>query len=184
MQGKAVFLDRDGTIIKDKVYLRNPEGVEILPGAGEAIGMLNSLGLPVIVVTNQSGIARGYLSEERLGMIHERLEYLLREDGARLDAIYYCPHHPEGIIPEYKRDCTCRKPSPGMLEMAAKSFSLKLAECYMVGDKDIDMETIHRVGGKGILLGYNKNLESGVAVEYVARDLKDAVRWIIKDLTS
>jgi len=179
---RGVFLDRDGTIIKDKVYLRDPGGVEILPGVGDAIGFLNSIGLPVIVVTNQSGIARGYLSEERLAMIHERLRYLLKRQGARLDAIYYCPHLPEGILPEYRLDCPCRKPGPGMLKKAAERFGLRLEECYMVGDKDIDMETIHRVGGKGILLSDSTDLGVGSRAEYIAKDLEDAVGWIVRDL--
>ncbi|MCD6570789.1 MAG: HAD family hydrolase [Deltaproteobacteria bacterium] len=176
----GVFLDRDDTVIKDKVYLRDPGEVEILPGVPGAIKQLNNKVIPVIIVSNQSGIARGYLDEERLAQIHDRLLSTLARQGATIDGVYYCPHHPEGVVEAYSRECECRKPSPGMLYKAARDFGLDLGKCYMVGDKSIDVETIHRVGGKGIIIG--KGNSYSIITEYIAKDLMDAVRWILKDI--
>jgi D-glycero-D-manno-heptose 1,7-bisphosphate phosphatase len=177
-----VFLDRDDTLIRDKGYLNDPEGIEILSGVGDAIRLLNEQGIPVIIVTNQSGIARGLLDEETLGVIHTRLVALLSQQGARIDAIYYCPHHPEGVREEYRVSCSCRKPEPGLLIMAADAFGLDLGRCYMVGDKPIDIETIHRVGGKGILIGSGRAITMNDNPDYIARDVLDAVNWILGDL--
>jgi D-glycero-D-manno-heptose 1,7-bisphosphate phosphatase len=178
----GVFLDRDDTLIRDKGYLNDPEQVEILPGAGDAIRVLNQAGIPVIIVTNQSGIARGLLDEDTLEAIHARLLADLSIQGALIDAIYYCPHHPEGVREEYRVSCSCRKPEPGLLHEAAKDFGLDLGRCYMVGDKPIDIETIHRVGGKGIHIGRGREISMENNPDYIARDVLDAVNWILGDL--
>jgi D-glycero-D-manno-heptose 1,7-bisphosphate phosphatase len=178
-----VFLDRDDTIIRDKGYLNDPEQVEILPGTGDAIRVLNQVGIPVIIVTNQSGIARGLLDEDTLEAIHARLLADLSIQGSRIDAIYYCPHHPEGVREEYRVSCSCRKPEPGLLHKAAKDFGLDLGRCYMVGDKPIDIETIHRVGGKGILIGSGRVITMNDNPDYIAQDVLDAAHWILRDLT-
>ena len=178
----AVFLDRDDTIIRDTGYLSDPNGIDILPGAAEAIRVLNKSGIPAIIITNQSGIARGFFKEETLEAIHKRITTLLAGQGARIDAIYYCPHHPDGIREEYRLACTCRKPQPGLLLRAAQDFGLDLTHCYLVGDKPIDIETIHKVGGKGILVGTEKDMALKTKADFMAANLKDAVHWILKDM--
>ena len=178
----AVFLDRDDTIIRDPGYLSDPNGIDILPGAAEAIRVLNKSGIPAIIITNQSGIARGFFKEETLEAIHKRITTLLAGQGARIDAIYYCPHHPDGIREEYRLACTCRKPQPGLLLRAAQDFGLDLTHCYLVGDKPIDIETIHKVGGKGILVRTGKNMALKAIPDFMADSVKDAVHWILKDM--
>jgi len=178
----GVFLDRDDTLIRDKGYLNDPEQVEILPGTADAIRVLNQAGIPVIIITNQSGIARGLLDEDTLKAIHARLLTDLSDQGARIDAVYYCPHHPEGTREEYRLSCSGRKPEPGLLLMAADAFGLDLGRCYMVGDKPIDIETIHRVGGKGILIVRGKGIIMKDNPDYITKDLLDAVHWILGDL--
>jgi D-glycero-D-manno-heptose 1,7-bisphosphate phosphatase len=178
----AVFLDRDDTIIRDPGYLSDPRGIDILPGAAEAIRAINESGIPAIIITNQSGIARGFIKEEVLDAIHERLKALLAGQGAMIDAIYFCPHHPEGIREEYRIACACRKPRPGLLLRAAEDFGLDLMHCYLVGDKPIDIETIHGVGGKGILVSTETGLGLKTKADYTAPSIKDAVQWILKDM--
>jgi D-glycero-D-manno-heptose 1,7-bisphosphate phosphatase len=178
----AVFLDRDDTLIRDRVYLSDPEGIELLPGAPEAIRLLNEEGIPAILVTNQSGIARGIFDEERLGVIHGELKRLLADRGARLDAVYYCPHHPEGKVPEFSLTCTCRKPGPGMLMQAARDFGLDLRSCFMIGDKAEDVLTIHGVGGKSILVDAGKPLSGGIKPDFMAQNLIQAVQWILSTM--
>lgn len=182
MLRKAVFLDRDDTIIKDKVYLSDPDEIEILPHAAESIRLLNGQDIPLIIITNQSGIARGLFTEERLHLIHERLISLLRTQGARIDALYYCPHHPEGTVERYSLPCSCRKPAPGMLLRAAQDFGLDLPSCFMIGDKPDDMEAIHKVGGKGILVRTGKHHDYQGA-DFIAGDLFQAAEWVLKEIT-
>lgn len=178
----AVFLDRDDTIIRDPGYLSDPSGIEILPGAAEAIRSLNRAHIQAIVITNQSGIARGFFDEKTLQAIHDRLRAMLAADGATIDAIYYCPHHPEGVVEEYRTECDCRKPGPGLLLQAAHDFMLDLERCYLVGDKPIDIETIHRVGGKGVLIRNVKYPSTGETPDYSTDTVQDAVNWILKDM--
>lgn len=141
---KAVFLDRDGTVNKYVGFLRNIDDMELLPGAAEAIRRINKSGYLAIVVTNQPVIARGEVTVEELNQIHNKLETLLGREGAYLDAIYYCPHHPDsgfkGEIPELKIDCDCRKPKPGLLLKAAKDYNIDLATSWMVGDRESDIK--------------------------------------------
>ena len=183
MSRTGVFLDRDDTLIRDRIYLSDPDGIEILPGVPQALRVLNERGIPVIVATNQSGIARGFLDEELLAAIHVRLLDLLLRQGARIDAIYHCPHHPEGTVNEYTRTCSCRKPQPGMLLEAARDFCLDLSKCYMIGDKPEDIETIHRVGGTGILVRTGTMDVQNHSADFTARDLSEAVVWILENMT-
>jgi D-glycero-D-manno-heptose 1,7-bisphosphate phosphatase len=176
----AVFLDRDDTIIRDVPYLNDPQAIQLLPGAAEAIRRLNETHIPVIMITNQSGIARGLLTEEILEAIHDRLLSLLAARGALIDAVYYVPHHPEGTVEAFTMECACRKPSPGMLLKASLDFGLDLKRSYLAGDKAIDIQTIAAVGGAGILIAPQGSDVSGAA--YIAADLADAVQWILKDL--
>jgi D-glycero-D-manno-heptose 1,7-bisphosphate phosphatase len=175
----GVFLDRDDTLIKDIPYLSDASKVELLPGASDAICMLNEKGVPAIIITNQSGIARGKFDEMALQAVHERLKGILAEKLARIDAIYSCPHYPGGTIKKYAVICNCRKPETGLLEKAAADFKLKLNRCYFIGDKKSDMEAIRRVGGKGVMVG---KLTGKVKSDYNAKDILDAVKWIIRDM--
>ena len=153
---KAVFLDRDGTINKYVGFLRNIDDMELLPGAAEAIRQINKSGYLAIVVTNQPVIARGEVTVPELQEIHNKLETLLGREGAYLDAIYYCPHHPdkgfEGEIPELKFDCDCRKPKPGLLLRAAKDYNIDLAASWMVGDRESDIKAGIAAGCKTALV--------------------------------
>lgn len=187
---RAVFVDRDGAICKEVGYMSEPSQFELLPGAAHAIGILNRSGLKTIVVTNQSGIARGYFSEDQLAAIHRHMTGLLGESGAHLDGIYYCPHHPQGTIDSYTITCDCRKPAPGLLRRAAFEHGLELSRSYLIGDKITDMECARRAGMKGILVltGYGA-LEQRTITEsplmqpaFIADDLLAAVTWIIQDI--
>lgn len=191
MKGHAVFLDRDGTIIEDVGYLKDVSDLKILPRAAAAIRLLNDHGLLAIISTNQSGIARGYFTEADLERIHQRLREELANEGAFVDAIYYCPHYPEGNDKRYRKTCNCRKPSPQMLEQAALDFGLELQNCYVVGDKLIDIELGLRIGCKTVLVltGYGEQVlgeihESDVAPTYIAANLGSAVDWILDDIAS
>lgn len=154
---KAVFLDRDGTINKYVGFLRNIDEFELLDGAVEAIKKINASGYLAIVVTNQPVIARGEVSFEELERIHNKMETLLGKEGAYLDAIYVCPHHPhkgyEGERPELKFDCNCRKPKPGMLLKAAQDFNIDLAQSWMVGDGENDIKAGQNAGCRTALVG-------------------------------
>jgi len=180
--GRAVFLDRDGTIIVLVEYLSDPDKTELLPEAAEAIKMFNEAGLKVIVITNQSALARGYFTEEVLDAIHERMERLLDEQGARIDAIYYCPHHPD-------EKCDCRKPRPGLLKIVAKENGIDLGRSFMVGDRMIDVECGKAAGCKGIMVltGYGAGelalRESWELMpDHITNDLFGAAEWIIKEM--
>jgi D-glycero-D-manno-heptose 1,7-bisphosphate phosphatase len=136
---KAVFLDRDGVINVEKGYVHRIEEFEILPGVPQAIRLLKDAGFLVIVVTNQSGVARGYYPLETVRCLHRHLDMELAAFGARIDAYYVCPHHPEHGIGDLKVACSCRKPMPGMLEQAAIDFGIDLSASYMIGDKSSDV---------------------------------------------
>jgi len=183
----AVFLDRDGTISEEVDYLDNPDMLRLIPRAAEAIRLINESGLLAVVVTNQSGIARGYFTEPVLKDVHNRMELLLKAEGAHIDKIYYCPHHPEVGLPEYLLDCDCRKPRTGMIEAAEKDFKIDVRGSYVVGDKIIDVELAHKAGTRGILVmtGYGReelkslSSERKVWPDHIADDLYDAVKWIL-----
>ncbi|MEZ3435953.1 MAG: HAD-IIIA family hydrolase [Lachnospiraceae bacterium] len=154
---RAVFLDRDGTINKYVGFLKDIDDFELLPGVGEAIRNMNALGYLVIVISNQPVIARGEVSEKELSKIHNKMETLLGKKGAYIDAIYYCPHHPDkgyvGERVELKIDCNCRKPKPGMILQAAKDFNIDLSKSWMVGDSETDVVSGERAGCKTVYLG-------------------------------
>lgn len=181
MAKAAVFLDRDGTVNIEAGYIRELENLNLIPGAAEVIRGLNEAGVPVVLVTNQSGPARDYYPESWVHKLHERLEKLLAAEGAHLDKIYYCPHLPDGTVPEYTQDCDCRKPEPGMLLAAAKDLDLDLSRSFMIGDKATDVEVGQRVGAKTVLLtsGYGQQVLDGtyqhkVNADYVFPSLKTA----------
>ena len=174
MSGRpAVFLDRDGTIIEDVGYLSDPEDVTLLPGAAAAIGRLNQAGLSVVVVTNQSGIARGLLTEQQYQSAQERLDELLGLEAAGLDAHYFCPH-----LPELNGPCECRKPGTLLYRQAAERLGIDLARSWWVGDRLRDVLPAENFGGRGILIGESEpaGAESGRFLR--ARDLMGAVELI------
>jgi histidinol-phosphate phosphatase family protein len=164
----AVFLDRDGTIIEDVGYLGNPDGVRLIPGAAEAIARLNRAGIPAVVVTNQSGIARGLLDEAGYQATRARLDLILAGQGARLDGHYHCPHHPDVTGP-----CDCRKPGLLLYRRAARDLNLDLGASWWVGDRTRDIEPATALGGRGILL----DRAAGSAA--TAADLGEAVSRIL-----
>ncbi len=155
----AVFVDRDNTLIHDPGYLRHADHVRLLPGVGEAVAKLRSAGLPVVVVTNQSGVARGYLTEAELASVHERMQELLQSSGSGVDAIYYCPFltGPDAVVEEYRKDSDMRKPKPGMLLQAADDLRLDLAASWMIGDSERDILAGKAVGCRTILIGNGRN---------------------------
>jgi D-glycero-D-manno-heptose 1,7-bisphosphate phosphatase len=153
MSNTAVFFDRDGTLIHDPGYLNHPDQVQVIDGAAEALKEFQLLGYKTVVVSNQSGVARGVISIEMLERIHDRLRELLAVKGASVDAIYYCPDHPDGTIPEYRKDSDWRKPKPGMLLAAAKEMDIDLSQSWMIGDNERDVEAGRSAGCKTILIG-------------------------------
>jgi len=179
-EAAAVFLDRDGTILRDVGYLCREEQIEILPGVPEAIRMLKEKGYKIVVVTNQSAVARGRLSEARLRQIHEELQGRLGRAGAPLDAVYYCPHHPSVGVAAYRIVCDCRKPNTGMIRRAAEELGLNPSLSYVVGDQVTDMELAARVGATGIWICDPAAAQDDLSgrTTRVARDLWDAARWI------
>ncbi len=178
----AVFVDRDGTINVDVDFLSSPGQLQLIPRSADAIRELNELNIPVVVITNQSGIARGLYSEDDLRIVHRALDAMLLEQKAYILDYFYCPHHPrEGIAP-YVQDCECRKPKAGMLNDAVAKYGFDLKRSFVVGDKDIDMRTGRSVGAVSIQVatGYG-TAEKGMAAEvrdHYAADLYDAVQFI------
>jgi D-glycero-D-manno-heptose 1,7-bisphosphate phosphatase len=183
MSHPAVFLDRDGTINEEMGYINHLSRFRLLPQAVAAIHRLNEAGVKVVVVTNQSGAARGYFPAGLVDEVHAYLKELLALGGAHLDGIYVCLHHPD-------EGCACRKPRPTLMQQAARDLDLDLARAYAVGDRYRDVETAANAGGKGLLVltGYGRGeyayLRGGAKVQpvYVAADLLDAVAWILRDL--
>jgi len=172
----AVFLDRDGTIIADKHYLCDPAGVELLPGAAEGLHRMSALGLPLVVVSNQSGVGRGYYDAQSVERVNTRLAELLLAHGVVLAGSYYCPHAPQQV-------CDCRKPAPGLALMAAHDLCLDLGTSYVVGDKPCDVELGLAVGATALLVyGGNPKISPEEAAACGAhghvRDLNEAAAWI------
>jgi D-glycero-D-manno-heptose 1,7-bisphosphate phosphatase len=181
----AVFLDRDGTINEEVGYLSDPEKVALLPGAAEAIVRLKAAGFKLIVLSNQSGVARGYFTEEELAAVNRKLDAALAGKGAAVDAYYYCPHHPRyGEMV----DCDCRKPNTGMADTAAREHGIDLARSYFVGDKRTDVLLGKNAGGKSILVltGFGRDevlllKDEGLKADVVVEGLPEAADWIIED---
>jgi D-glycero-D-manno-heptose 1,7-bisphosphate phosphatase len=186
---RAIFLDRDGTVSDEVGYLNHVSRLRVYPWSGAAIRSINDSRLLAILVTNQAGVARGYFEEEMIGRVHARLAEELAVEGARLDAIYYCPHHPTAGKPPYRQDCACRKPRPGMLERAASEHDIDLRASYVIGDKYTDVQMAHDVGAKGVLVmtGYGRGelehqSESWKGTpDFIAADLVSAVEWALAD---
>jgi len=170
---RAVFVDRDGTLAPDVNYCLRPDDFILFSEVPDAIRMLNDAGFKVIVITNQSGIARGYFTEETLTNIHQKLKDELGKNGAHIDAIYYCPHHPDD-------KCQCRKPGTLLFKRAAEDMEVDLSQSFVIGDRDVDMKAGKAVGAKTILVttGPDKDTSLAEYPDYVASDLLEAIRWI------
>ncbi|MFQ5441405.1 MAG: D-glycero-beta-D-manno-heptose 1,7-bisphosphate 7-phosphatase [Thermodesulfobacteriota bacterium] len=175
----AVFLDRDGTINVDTGYIAGPEELRLIEGSARGLKALNDNGVKVVVITNQSGVARGFFTLKDVDAVNRRLAELLEKKGARFDALYYCPHHPDD-------SCECRKPGKGLVKRAAKEHGIDPAISYVVGDRASDVELAAKIGAKGVLVKtgpWQEELRKlSFAPALVAQDLLQAVRWILDDL--
>jgi len=184
-KSRAVFLDRDGVIVEQVAgYVHRPEDLVLVPGAAEAIACLNKTEFLVVLVTNQAGVAKGYLTPADLDLIHVRLEEELEKRGARLDAIYTCLHHPEATVPEFAQDCDCRKPGTGMLDRAARERGIDLHRSYLVGDMTTDVLAGKRAGCRTILVKTGFGGQDGrfeVEPDFVVADLAAAVSLILTE---
>ncbi|MFC1988640.1 D-glycero-alpha-D-manno-heptose-1,7-bisphosphate 7-phosphatase [Chloroflexota bacterium] len=180
---KAVFLDRDGVIIEDIGYIDECSKIKFLPGVSEAINLLNNNGFKVIIITNQSGVARGYFTEKIARDINNYIQEYLAKKGAVIDRTYYCPHHIEGTIEEYRKECRCRKPEPGMIEKAVAEFDIDLKDSFVIGDQMSDIEAGYSVGSRTIFLAgkypMHKEGDNSLTPDYVASDLREAVNWLL-----
>lgn len=171
----AVFLDRDGTVMEDRGYLSDPEGVRLLPGVSDALRRLRDAGFLLVIVTNQSGVARGLFDRACVDRVNARLRRQLQVEGVEIDGVYVCPHGPDA-------DCACRKPAPGLLMEAARDLDIDLARSYMVGDKDSDAEAGREAGCRSILLATSgDDTGAGIAEARVRDLLEAAVRILARD---
>ncbi len=192
MSNKAIFLDRDNTLIYDPGYINHPDQVKLLDGVAEPLHELKALEYKLVVVTNQSAVARGIVTEKTLNEIHARLEELLAEQNASLDRIYYCPYHPDGVVPEFTRESDCRKPAPGMLQKAAEEMNLDLDQSWCIGDTRRDIEAGRQAGCKTILIDTPTPHQTtsaslsfdDIQPDYKAINMKEAVNIIKKHLRS
>ena len=182
-KSKAVFLDRDGTIIEDAGYINSPDQIKFIPGSIEAIKKLNQAGYKVVIISNQAGVARGLLTEDMLQTIDKVIHRQILNGGGHIDASYYCPHHPEHGVYPYKQVCECRKPHPGLIKRAVREKNIELTGSFMVGDKSSDVETGRNVGIKTVFVrtGHGRNEEKNLKgkPDHIANNLPEAVRWIL-----
>ncbi|HEY7791738.1 MAG TPA: HAD family hydrolase [Vicinamibacterales bacterium] len=182
----AVFLDRDGTLIEEGGYLDRVERMVVFPWSVDAVRLLNQAGFAVVVVTNQAGVARGFFDEARVAEIHRHLDERMHAGGARIEAFYYCPHHPDASVEAYRQACECRKPRPGMLRAAAADHDLDLSRSFVVGDRWLDVRLAHAVGARGILVrtGYGRGEEdqppADTRADLVTDNLIGGVTWILR----
>jgi D-glycero-D-manno-heptose 1,7-bisphosphate phosphatase len=180
----AVFLDRDGTICEEVGFLKNIEDFRLISGSGPAIRDINAREWYTVVISNQSGIARGFMNEKEVDTVNQHMLEILRKENAKLDGIYFCPHHPKGN-PPYNIHCKCRKPSPGMLLQAQQDLNIDLEESVVIGDKYSDVKTGHNLNASGILLltGFGKRELRRYRnkwerpPDYIAKNLSEAIRW-------
>ena len=184
----AVFLDRDGTLIEDADYLRRLDQLTLLPWTVDALRLLTRSGFAAVVVTNQSGVARGIVTEDFVRETHAVLDARLAAGGARVDAYYYCPHHPDAAIDQYRRQCRCRKPAAGMIEEAASDLALDLSQSWMVGDRWRDIEAGRNAGVRSILVrsgaARSGQIAPGDGADAILNNLMEAVGWILRASTS
>jgi D-glycero-D-manno-heptose 1,7-bisphosphate phosphatase len=186
----AVFLDRDGTLIEDVGYLDRLDQMTVFPWTVDVIRALNRAGLAVVVVTNQSGIARGLFTEAFVEETHRHLSARLAAGGARIDAYYYCPHHPDGVVEAYRQRCDCRKPASGLVDRAVRDLDLDPARSFVVGDKWLDIGLARAVGARGILVRTGTGAaeearpQSGISADAIVDNLAAAAGWILTSTKS
>jgi len=184
---RAVFLDRDGTINREVLFLGDAALVVLEKAAPGGLRLLQGAGFDLIVVSNQSGVARGFFDEDAVRRVNATLSGMLRAEGVELSRFYFCPHHAEGAVPKYAIGCDCRKPAPGLLLSAARDADIDLKGSYCVGDSARDVEAGRAAGTRTVLVltGFGAaslaEVESRSLADYVAEDLAAAARWIIKD---
>lgn len=184
---RAVFMDRDGTISEEIGYVNHPARYRVFPYSAEAVRLINEAGWLAVLVTNQAGVARGYFTEDLIGAVHDRLRQELEREGAHLDAVYYCAHHPSVGESPYRMDCDCRKPKPGLIRRAASEFDIDLSQSWMIGDRYSDMELAHNAGVRAcfVLSGYGRGEWEYQRANWkhepdlVAEDLLEAVKKIV-----
>lgn len=187
MKRRAVFIDRDGTISEEVGYINHPSRFRLFSYSSQAIKLLNQAGWLAVVITNQAGVARGYFTEEMIHTVHTTLRNELKRNGASIDGIYYCPHHPSTGQPPYRAECQCRKPQPGLIRRAADDLNIDLAASWMIGDRYSDMELAGNAGVRAafVLSGYGRGEWEHQRTawnhqpEIIAEDLLEAVRRII-----
>lgn len=187
MTNKAIFLDRDGTLNYDYGYIKDPEKVKLFPKVGASLRLLKEYSFKLIIVSNQSGVARGYMSISQTNLINKRLQEELNKFDISIDKVYICPHHLEGKIKKYTINCSCRKPKPGMLLEAKNKYNLDLSQSFLIGDKISDIGAGFNAGCKTVLVltGYGKEeLERQEQWEYqpdyIAKDLYFAATWVVR----
>jgi histidinol-phosphate phosphatase family protein len=173
---RAIFLDRDGTIARDVHYCRRPQDFEILPTVPEAVRLFNANGFKVVVVTNQSGLARGFFTEETLSLIHKKMKDELAKAGARIDAIYYCSHHPND-------GCSCRKPGTALFELASREMKIDLTRSFVVGDTEMDVKAGQAIGAGTVLVttGLYHSPKANGHVDFTAGNLLQAAKWVLEN---
>ena len=182
---KAFFLDRDGVINVDGDYLHRPEDVVLIPGTAEAVNRIHAAGYLAVVVSNQSGVARGMFTMDAVKSVEKRIGELLAEQGAALDAFYYCPHHRNGIVPELKCECSCRKPKPGMILQAAKDLDIDISQSFLIGDQLTDLAAADAAGCAAAVMvqtGYGmKNTPEAMKEGRIVRpSIAEAVEYLLK----
>jgi D-glycero-D-manno-heptose 1,7-bisphosphate phosphatase len=182
----AVFIDRDGTLIEEVGFLNRVDRVELYPWSIDAVRVLNRRGLRVIVVTNQSGVARGLFPESVVGEVHRHIAARLEEGGARIDAYYYCPHHPDGRIAAYARPCECRKPGRGLVDRAVAEFGIDPSQSFVAGDRAVDVDLAAGIGARSVLVrtGYGLTEEAQLgpdrSPDAIVDNLIAAASWILR----
>ncbi|MCA1816894.1 MAG: HAD family hydrolase [Acidobacteria bacterium] len=188
MRRRAFFIDRDGTISEEVGYVNHPSRYRVFPFAAEAVKLINRAGWLAVLVTNQAGVARGYFKEDLIAEVHEQLKQGLASEGARLDAIYYCPHHPSVGDAPYRAECDCRKPKPGLIARAAEELDIDLARSWTIGDRYGDTELARNAGTRAalVLTGYGRGefeYQRGSwrhQPDLIAENLLEAVREILR----
>lgn len=186
MPTPAVFLDRDGTLVEEVGYIDRLDRIALFPWSLDSVRLLHRAGFRVVVITNQAGVARGYFGEEFVRQAHEHLDALIRAAGGEVAGYYYCPHHPDASVPEYRGSCECRKPAPGLFLRAAREHSIDLARSFAVGDRWTDVEAGARAGVRTVLVlsGYGSveaaTKASTVSADFQADTLIDATTWILR----
>lgn len=172
-----MFLDRDGTLIEEIGYLHDPEQVKLVPTCIQALALLRRAGFKLVLISNQSGVARGYFKLADADAVNEAMARLLAEGSQRLDGMYYCPHHPDGTVKEFAIRCQCRKPEPAMILRACKELDLDAGRSYMIGNTSVDVGAGNAAGCRSLLI--SKTPDATPKADWTGRDLLSAARWIL-----